>query len=141
MRTRFPEFNSAELEWTNIAGAAGVDVLLLASVVAHHIAATEVLVEVHRKEGALLPRGEVATYVAAHLSEGTIRMADREFKSAVVVALNGVASGWPSSTNGKPSRRRSDDVSGIDPDWPKGLAGRGGNYPNAFSACFGLRSI
>ena len=94
MRTRFPEFNSAELEWTNIAGAAGVDVPLLASVVAHHISATEVLVEVHRKEAALLPRGEVAIYVAAHLGEGTIRMADREFKSAVVVALNGVAPGW-----------------------------------------------
>ena len=94
MRSRFPEFNPAELEWTNIAGAEGADVPLLASIVARHIPASEVLVEVHRREGAFLPRSEAATYAASHLGEGTIRMADREFKSVVVVALNGVATGW-----------------------------------------------
>jgi len=94
MRSRFPKFNPAELEWTNIARAAGADVALLASIVARHIAASEVLVEVHRKEGALLPRSEAASYAASHVGEGTIRIADREFKSVVVVALNGVATGW-----------------------------------------------
>lgn len=67
---------------------------LLASIIARHIPAAEVLVEVHRRKGALLPRSEAATYVASHLGEGTIRIADREFKSVVVVALNGVAAGW-----------------------------------------------
>jgi len=94
MRSRFPEFNPAELEWTNIAGAAGADVPLLASIVARYIPAAEVLVEVHRKEGAFLPRNEAATYAASHIGEGIIRIADREFKSVVVVALNGVAAGW-----------------------------------------------
>ena len=94
MRSRFPEFNPAELQWTNNAGAEGIDVPLLASLVAQHISAAEVLVEVHRKEGAFLPRSEAATYAASHVGEGTIRIADREFKSVVVVALNGVAAGW-----------------------------------------------
>ena len=94
MRSRFPKFNPAELEWTNIAGAGGADVRLLASIVAQHIPAPEVLVEVHRKEGALLARSEAAAYAASHIGEGTIRIADREFKSVVVVALNGVAAGW-----------------------------------------------
>jgi|SRR5664279_6484019 len=94
MRTRFPPFNAAEHEWTNIAGAQGADVSLLKSFVAAHIRAGEVLVEVHRKEGALLPREQAASYIASHLGEGTIRVADREFKSAVVVASNGVAAGW-----------------------------------------------
>jgi hypothetical protein len=67
---------------------------LLASMVAQHIPASEVLVEVHCKEGALLPRDEAAAYIASHLGEGTIRIADRGFKSVVVVALNGVAAGW-----------------------------------------------
>jgi hypothetical protein len=94
MRGRFPAFDPTEHEWTNIAGTQGADVPLLASLVARHIPASEVLVEVHRKEGALLPRGEAADYIARHLGEGTIRIADREFKSVVVVALNGVAAGW-----------------------------------------------
>ena len=94
MRQRFPEFNPAELEWTNIAGAEGADMPLLASIVDQHISAPEVLVEVHRREGAFLPRSEAATYAASHLGEGTIRIADREFKSAVVIALNGVSTGW-----------------------------------------------
>jgi len=94
MRSGFPKFNPADLEWTNISGTEGVDVPLLASIVAQHIPAPEVLIEVHRKEGALLPRSEAATYAASHLGKGMIRIADREFKSAVVVALNGVAAGW-----------------------------------------------
>jgi hypothetical protein len=94
MLSRFPAFNAAELEWTNIARAEGADVPLLASIVAQHIPAAEVLVEVHRKEGAFLPRSEAATYAASHIGEGTIRIADREFKSVVVVALNGVVAGW-----------------------------------------------
>jgi hypothetical protein len=94
MRSRFPPFNAADRDWTNIVGAEGADVPLLAAIVARHIPASEVLVEVHRKEGALLPRTEAASYVATHLGEGTIRIADRDFKSVVVVALNGVAAGW-----------------------------------------------
>ena len=94
MRSRFPALNPAEQEWTNIAGTEGADIPLLASILAQHIPASEVLVEIHRKEGACLSRSEAASYVASHLGEGTIRIADREFKSVVVIALNGVAAGW-----------------------------------------------
>jgi len=94
MRSRFPAYNAADHEWTNIAGKEGADGSLLAAILARHLPASEVLVEVHRRTGALLPRSEAAVYAASHVGEGTIRIADREFSSVVVVALNGVAAGW-----------------------------------------------
>jgi hypothetical protein len=94
MRSHFPAFEAADRDWTNVAGPEGVDLQLLSSIVDQHIGAAEVLIEVHRKEGALLPRSEAAAYIASHLGEGTIRIADRAFRSVVVVALNGVAAGW-----------------------------------------------
>jgi len=47
-------------------------------------------VQVNRKLGALLPTVEAAAYLGAHIGEGEIRVADREFTSFVVVAINGV---------------------------------------------------
>jgi hypothetical protein len=98
MRSHFPVFSAVDHEWTNIAGTEGANVPLLASLIAQHLPDQDVLVAVHRKEGALLPRAEAASYIASHLGEGTIRVADRGFKSVVVVASNGVATGWQIDT-------------------------------------------
>ena len=94
MRLRFPQVNLVEHDWVNIASADGPNTPLLASIVAEHISAPEVLIEVHRREGAVLPRDQAASYIASHIGEGTVRVADREFRSVVVVLSNGVAAGW-----------------------------------------------
>lgn len=94
MRSRFPAFNAADHEWTNIAERAGPNVPLLEAIIAMYVAAPEVLVEVHRKEGAFLPLKDAVSYIASHVGEGNIRITDREFTSFVVVAANGVATGW-----------------------------------------------
>jgi len=64
------------------------------SLMTAYVRSPEALVEVHRKLGALLPIGEAARFAAANLGEGEIRIANREFSGFVVVAQNGVATGW-----------------------------------------------
>jgi hypothetical protein len=99
MRSRFPAVNAAKREWTNVAGVAGPDVGALKSLMLELFSSLDVLVEVHRKEGALLPTEEAAVYIAAHVGSSEIRVADREFTSFMVVAANGVATGWQASAN------------------------------------------
>jgi hypothetical protein len=94
MREHFPEFDAAKVEWTNIVEREGPNTQLLESVLVRHISAPDVLVEVHRKLGALVSLREAAGYISAHIGEGQIRVADREFTSFVVVAKNGVVTGW-----------------------------------------------
>jgi hypothetical protein len=52
--------------------------------------------------GALLPIGEAASFITSHIGEGQIRVANREFTSFVVVAINGVATGWRMADNMSP---------------------------------------
>lgn len=63
------------------------------------ILGTEVVVEVHRKLGALLPIEDAAAYIGSHIGEGKIRVADRQFTSFLVVEVNGVATGWRKTDN------------------------------------------
>ena len=94
MRKHFPVLDAAKAEWTNIVERSGTNQELLERVLSEHIDASEVLVEVHRKIGAMVPRHEAAAYISSHLGQGEIRVADREFTSFVVVAQNGVVTGW-----------------------------------------------
>ena len=97
MREHFPAFDTAAVEWTNVVERTGPNTELLATLIARHIAAPEVLVEVHRKLGTMLSRAEAAEYISAHIGEGQIRVADRAFTSFLVVAQNGVVTGWNKS--------------------------------------------
>jgi len=97
MREHFPAFDAASVEWTNIVERAGPNIELLAALLAKHITAPEVLVEVHRKLGTRLPREEAAGFISAHIGEGQIRVADRGFTSFLVIAQNGVVTGWKRS--------------------------------------------
>jgi hypothetical protein len=94
MREHFPAFDAAKVEWTNVVEREGPNTQLLESILERHISAPEVLVEVHRKLGAMVTHAEAAGYISAHIGEGQIRVADRGFTSFVVVAQNGVATGW-----------------------------------------------
>ena len=94
MRTRFPPIQHASREWALVQNERGADHSAIATLLAKHVASPEVLVEVHRKLGAVLPIADAPAYIGTHIGEGEVRVADRQFTGFVVVALNGVATGW-----------------------------------------------
>jgi hypothetical protein len=100
MKQRFPPIEHATREWAVVANSGQLEAL-----VATYICSPEVLAEVHRKLGALLPAQEATAFAIAHIGEGEIRMADREFSGVVVIAQNGVATGWLMPAN--PSLQRT----------------------------------
>ena len=89
MRQNFPPVEHARREWAVVANSGQIE-----SLMTEYVRSSEALVEVHRKLGALLPIGEAASFAATHIGEGKIRIANREFSGFVVVAQNGVATGW-----------------------------------------------
>jgi hypothetical protein len=97
MLQRFPVFDAVDLEWKNMHDGKAPRLQELAEMLVHYIQAPEVLVEVHRKLGVFLPVAEAVTFIGSHIGEGQIRVADRQFTSFVVIALNGVAAGWRST--------------------------------------------
>ena len=94
MRKHFPPVEHAARQWSVVQTESGPNIPAISSLLAKHIASTEVIVEVHRKLCALLPTSEAAAYIGAHIGEGEIRVADRDFSRLVVVSVNGVATGW-----------------------------------------------
>lgn len=94
MREKFPAFDAAALEWSNMHDGDSFRKKEFDALLRRTIDAREVIVEVHRKLGALLPIEEAADFISSHIGEGQIRVANREFSSFVVVASNGVAAGW-----------------------------------------------
>jgi uncharacterized protein len=96
-RQRFPSIDSASLEWRNVAERSGLDAERFAKLLDECVVSAEVLVHVHRRVGARLPREAVVSYVTDHLGQGEIRIADREFNEFIIVAVNGAACGWRAS--------------------------------------------
>jgi hypothetical protein len=94
MLDRFPAFETVELEWMNMHDGKASRLRELSALLVRYIEALEVLVEVNRKVGALLLIDEAVVFIGNHMGKGQIRVADRKFTSFVVVALNGVATGW-----------------------------------------------
>jgi hypothetical protein len=95
----FPEEDAASRDWTNVMERDGVRTEALAALIKQHIDADEVLVEVHRKLGDYLPIEDALLFIRDHIGEGEIKVTDREFKTFVVVARNGVATGWAATSN------------------------------------------
>ena len=94
MRRHFPVVSVVEHEWKNIVGTSTATEALLQEMLNSHINEPEVLVEVHRKLGAMLSAREAVAFICSHIGEGQIRISNRAFTSFVVVAQNGVAAGW-----------------------------------------------
>ncbi len=98
MRTHFPTSAPAQQTWTNIADVQGRLLVeqAYASVAQPFVdrGIEEVLVQVQRKVGGRMPTSQLMAYVAEHLAEGHIRIADRAFGLFCVVAVNGVATSW-----------------------------------------------
>lgn len=94
IRDGFPELNAISREWILVADQSGLRRQRLVELLKTFISADEVLVEVNRKLGDYLPIEEAVDFVAEHIGQGNIRLADRLFKGFVYVASNGVATGW-----------------------------------------------
>ena len=94
MRKHFPPIEHAARNWLLVQREHGADHRAIAALLAEHIASPEAVVEVHRKLGALLLIADAPAYIGSHIGEGEIRVADRQFTGFVVVAINGVATGW-----------------------------------------------
>ncbi|SFJ79943.1 hypothetical protein SAMN05192543_11174 [Paraburkholderia megapolitana] len=94
MQKHFPPVNAASRAWKNIVEHEELQQNELLCLLDDFICAEQVLVEVHRKLGDYLSKKEAVAFVAMHVGEGEIRIADREFHGFVVIAHNGVASGW-----------------------------------------------
>tara|TARA_B100001105_G_C22396884_1_gene447171 strand:+ start:3651 stop:3992 length:342 start_codon:yes stop_codon:yes gene_type:complete len=97
MVKHFLEVQAASRSWIVAADEDGLRAIVLADLLDQHVPPGDLLVEVHRKLGDCLPRQQVVGYVAAHIGKGNIRIADRAFRGFVVVAANGVATGWPAA--------------------------------------------
>jgi len=99
MLQHFPKYDASTLEWSNLLGRDGVRVEALMNQLESLFGNAPIVIEVHRRLGTVLQAGEAATYVAAHIGEGDIRIADREFTTFCVVARNGVSACWAVSAN------------------------------------------
>lgn len=94
MRLHFPAVSGQLRDWKNVAEASGVREDDIRRLVDQYIQADDVLVEVHRRIGSFLPKADAVSFIAQHIGQGEIRVADRDFTGFVVVAVNGVATGW-----------------------------------------------
>lgn len=99
MREHFPPVLHAEHDWTLVQDERGSRLGVLSGLLSTHVRSEEVVVEVHRRLGAVLPLKEALAYISTHIGQGEIRIADRAFSGFVVVAANGVATGWRAPAN------------------------------------------
>jgi hypothetical protein len=95
----FPAVDAASLDWQNVMDRDGMRVKLLTDLIKQHIHADEILVEVHRKLGDFLQVDDAVEFIGKHVGEGQIKVTDRDFRGFVVVAMNGVAAGWSTTSN------------------------------------------
>ena len=102
MQADFPNAAPVHQVWLNIADAQGrlLDEQAQALVVQPFLSRgiKEVLVQIRRKICGRIPVTQLMSYVALHLAEGHIRIADRAFSVFVVVDVNGAATTWQRET-------------------------------------------
>ena len=91
----FPSVDGHLRTWINLTERDGsVRQEPLAALITEHIGASELLVWAGRKTGGLFTTEQALAFICAHAGKGDIRIADRAFTGFVVVASNGVATGW-----------------------------------------------
>ena len=94
MKAHFPQWDSASLEWTNVHDGIAPNLVALNQLLRDTFATDELIVEVSRGLGTMLPLPDVGAYVAEHMGKSDIRISDRGFTAYVVVARNCVAAAW-----------------------------------------------
>ena len=99
MLKNFPGYSAVEHEWINVADTQGLRRQVLSELIEKNITADHLLIDITRHVGAFLPKSEALDFIGQHICQKDIRIADREFKGFVVVALNGAAIGWRNTAN------------------------------------------
>ncbi|ATH15621.1 hypothetical protein CHL79_25980 [Delftia acidovorans] len=99
VRKHFPPIEHATREWKLVPDEKDAQLTMLSDLLSTYISVHEVVIEVHRKLGTLICVAEAPSFIASHIGQGEIRIADRAFTSFVVVAINGVATGWHALAN------------------------------------------
>lgn len=94
MLKNFPEFDAVKLAWENVLDLDGVRKEKLSDIIDKNISGTELLIEINRKNGNLLAKGDALDFLAQHVGKATIKITNREFSGFVVIVSNGVAAGW-----------------------------------------------
>jgi len=94
VRKHFPPIDFVAHEWANVADNTGPRLADITALLDRCIAAPELVVELNRKEGGYFSKADALTFICTNIGKGHIRISDREFTSFVVIASNGVATGW-----------------------------------------------
>ena len=91
----FPRVDAQVRDWCNLVESDGtLRTDELARLIDSYIPGHDLLIWVSRKIGDFLPKDEAIRFIAEHIGEGEIRIADRQFSGFVVVAMPGVGTGW-----------------------------------------------
>lgn len=99
MNAGFPGVDPAKSSWVNLLERDGsLRGSILAGLIDAYLPEGELLVEVNRGLGDVVPRRDVVAYVDKYAGQGDIRIADRAFRGYVLVARSGVATGGYSTT-------------------------------------------
>lgn len=93
MLHNFPEFNYVDHDWAIAVDQNGARTSVISSLLDKYIEGDEIVIEIHRKQGACLNRADAIKYIVDNASSG-MKIADRKFQGFVVVSSNGVATGW-----------------------------------------------
>lgn len=97
MLERFPVVDAVSQDWINAGDRNGARREVISEVLDRWFDAPQLLVHVHRKLGGHMPRDAALDFICAHIGQGWggyLRVTDRAFSAFVVVATNGVATGW-----------------------------------------------
>lgn len=93
MLDHFPACREVDCEWVVAVDQDGLVVPVAEKLINENIEGDELLIEVRRNTGACLGRSEALAYIKEHAESG-MRIANRSFDGFVVIASNGVATGW-----------------------------------------------
>lgn len=107
MLDHFPNFREVDCEWVVAVEREGLVVPVIQNLLDENIEGEELIIEVRRKLGACLKRSEAINYINEHAEKG-MRITNREFTGFVVIASNGVATGWRAETPNQNDGRADD---------------------------------
>lgn len=98
MRAHFASAGSANVDWHNLVDEHGdlIDSQIRGVLMKHFIeqGVKDVLVEVQRKVGGLVPVEDVTPYLQNQVGRGNIRIANREFTIFGEMVISGVGRSW-----------------------------------------------
>lgn len=93
MLHHFPPINYVDHDWVVAVDTNGVRMFVIEALINKFIEGDELIIEVHRKQGDCLKRAEALRYISENGTSG-LKLSDRTFSGYVVIASNGVATGW-----------------------------------------------